>query len=153
MVMSVAGLYVSVAGFSIALAQIQRSLTASEAAKSALAEIKTKLSSLNASSEIEKARLALETADKELFAGRYRDAPLSLNAVRIALVRIAELKLEVFADMQAQIAAIPSEIAEMIEEIEAVSKETDKDVKLRVRRLMRSHSELINRMQVRITGG
>lgn len=149
LVTSLAGLYVSVVGFTLALEQIAKSRSAAEAAEHALSEIRGKLSSLSATGDLERAKLALEALDAGVYDGRPKEARVQLGSARIAFVRISELHLDVFEEIQDQVAAVPAEIADAIDVLDGGAKEGIS----KIRGILRSHLDLVNRMQVRITRG
>jgi hypothetical protein len=149
LVLGAIGVLASVVGFALALEQIAKSRSASEAAELALLDIKSKLSSLSATGDLERAKLALEGLDAGIHDGKPKDARIQLVQARMAFVRIGELQLEIFADVQDQVLAVPGEIADVIDGIDSGGKDTLS----KVRGLLRGHLDLASRMQIRMTRG
>lgn len=147
--LSVAGLYGTLIGFTLALEQIRKGTSASEAAESALIDIKSKLSSLNASGEIERARFALEEAERSVYAGRIKELKFSLAPARQCFLKLTELDLDIFSDLNSKLEASVEEMSSILDKAD----EGDKDYIKNVAGYVRTYIDLTSRMQVRITRG
>lgn len=143
------GLYFSVVGFTLAIQQIVKSRSATEAAKQALEDVKSKLSTITASGEIEKARFALEETERHILDSKPpKNVRHTISPARQCFVRLHELDLPMFADLKAQIEAIVKELYEI-----ADTQEWDKDTVIKNAGLVRSYIDLTNRLQVRMGRG
>lgn len=147
--LSVLGIYGTLVGFILAFEQIRKSISASEASEKTLTEIKAKLSSLSASGEIERARFALEEAERSLHANRHKELKFGLSPARQSFVRIVELDLDIFSDLKPQLSASIVEMAGILDRTD----EVDKDFQRTVGGLIRTYSDIASQMQVRMSRG
>lgn len=148
-VIGLLGLYASLVGFTIAFQQIRKSIDATGAAERTLNEVKEKLTSLSASGEIERARFALEEAERSIHANRSKDVKYSLSPARQCLLRIVELDLAIFSDLRPNLDAAIVEIGEILDRVD----DGDKDYLRSLSGFVRTYNDLTSRMQVRMTRG
>lgn len=147
--LSWAGLGVSIIGFIIAVDQIKRSATASEAAESAIIELRAKLSSLNAISEVEKAKSLLDEVTRHVENEQWHSARSASALARQAFVRLNEIDNTVYEDLKGRIEASISELDEMCDKIILQERGYIK----RVPSLIRQYVDITNRIHVRMTRG
>jgi hypothetical protein len=149
LVTGVLGLYCSIVGFTLAIHQIVKSRSSTEAAKAALDDVRAKLSTITASGEIEKARFALEEAERHILDSRPpKNIRHTISPARQCFVRLHELDLPLFADLKQQIEAVVKELYEI-----ADTQDWDKDSIIKNAGLVRSYIDLTNRLQVRMNRG
>lgn len=147
--LAVGGLFATLVGFILAIEQIRKGTSASEAAETAIDDIRNKLTSLSASGEIERARFALEESERAIHAGRVKEVKFSLSPARQCLLRIRELDLDIFGDLHVQTEAAIEEMGTILDRVD----DGDKDYLRSLTGFVRSYTDLISRMQVRMARG
>lgn len=101
------------------MVQLARTATATEAATTAVGELKVKLATYNAVVEISRASAALKETDRHLKSGGWSDAMDSYTEARQAMNRLAELPSALEGVKRDQLRSAVSRMAEFCKKLDS----------------------------------
>jgi hypothetical protein len=148
-VLSVWGLWISLAGFGITFWQLARTKSAAQAATEALDEVRSRVSTYDAVVETSRAIAFIRETQRHLKVPSWESAVVSYNGARESLVRLIELPSKIAQPDKDNLAVVLADITSLCDRIEAgllrQRVTVDRGKALRV---SKDHEELVLRLGI-----
>ncbi|WP_340644126.1 hypothetical protein [Phenylobacterium sp.] len=150
----VVGTVVTIVGFVIAVQQLRKTRSAAEAGNKAISELKAKLTTYSAVSEIARAMAALKETDRHLKHGGWADAVDSYTEVRQAMNRLAELPSSIDEPKREQLRDAIEQVAELCKKLDVATLSQKKPGGIAgAIHLNRQHGDFLARISIHIEQG